>query len=100
MVYTLSNDRLLSDFITNNQIVETFPFLQQLKSAAPPEDCPPCQEKKKQVEFRKVAERTKAHLAALPPDSATTLKRLLNLPPGAVIRIYYLQNNKTQTVMI
>lgn len=100
MVYTLSNDRLLSDFITNNQLVEAFPFLQQLQAAAPPADCAPCQEKKKQAEFRKVAEQAKAHIADLPPDSVVKLKTLLKLPPGAVIRVYLLRNNKTESHML
>lgn len=98
--YKLTNDRLLREVLPNNQVVEKFPFLKEVKEAAPPEGCIPCQAKKYEKGFRNAAEEAKGRLASLSPEDATELKQLLNLAPGTKIRIWYITAAGTKEAAI
>jgi len=100
MTYTLTNDKLIKDLLSNNQIVEAFPFLSRLNTVVPDPNCSQCQRKKQQAAFRLEAEKAKSLIAKAHPTHVALLKRLLGLSPGSVIRIYYLENNKTVPVLL
>ena len=100
MAYTLTNERLLKQLIYNDQAVNEFSFLKQAKSAAPPAGCTPCQAKKHATKFRQAAEQAKATIAHFDANNAAKLKAILGLPPGETIKIYWIQDKKTQTATI
>lgn len=93
--YLLSNEKLYSQLAKNPNVVNEFQFLKRVLEKAPPDDCPDCQRKKYETEYRQACEQTKQIIASLAPADVVRLKQLLGLPPGTSIVIYYLDNNKT-----
>jgi len=100
MAYTLTNERLLRQLVYNDQAINEFQFLRQTKAAAPPEGCSTCEQKKYATKFRQAAEQAKATIAGFDAANAAKLKTLLGLPPGETIKIYWIQDRKTQTSTI
>lgn len=100
MAYTLTNERLLKQLVYNDQAINQFPFLRQTKNAAPPAGCTSCEAKKYAAKFRAAAEQAKSIISQFDSSQAAQLKTILGLPPGETIKIYWIQDKKTQTSTI
>lgn len=98
-MFLLTNDKVL-DLARRPEVVNRWPFLKAVVAAAPPADCPSCQRKKYEAGFRKAAESAKGLIAQFDRESADNLRSLIGLPPGTPIRVFFLNNGKTDDKQI